>query len=184
VPNSDLDPKINGSAAGYDVGASRPVRGSVQDLGKELAELARNLSGSLHRLSVRSGDCEIEVEWHAPPGGAAPATAGQAPAGAADGGSGGTGDGAEGTTAVRSPLVGTYFAAPAPTAEPFVRVGDEVERGQQLAIVEAMKMMNSVIAEEPGVVTEILVSNGQSVEFDQPLLLLRPDATDGSKAES
>jgi len=80
----------------------------------------------------------------------------------------------EGTTAVRSPLVGTFYVAPSPDADPFVRVGDEVEAGQTLAIVEAMKLMNPIVADEAGVVVEVLVSDAESVEYDQALLLLRP----------
>ena len=58
-------------------------------------------------------------------------------------------------------------------ADPFVRVGDEVEAGQTLGLVEAMKLMNPIVAEEPGVVTEIRVENAGSVEYDQVLMLLR-----------
>ena len=164
---NQVDPKVNGHSA-HPVPSARPESSPVQELGQELAELARSLSGPLHRLLVRSGNCEIEVEWHAP---STQVLAGSAPAPLDDASGEGDGDPA---TVVRSPLVGTYFAAPAPDAEPFVRPGDEVTTGQTLAIVEAMKMMNSVVAEEPGTVAEILVTNGQSVEFDQPLLMVRP----------
>jgi acetyl-CoA carboxylase biotin carboxyl carrier protein len=145
----------------------------VQELGQELAELARNLSGSLHRLSVRSGDCEIEVEWH-PPAAVVVAAGADPSAIDAKAAEAAGSDADTSTRALRSPLVGTYYAAPSPDADPFVRPGDRVEPGQTLAIVEAMKLMNSVIADEPGVVAEILVSNGQPVEFDQPLLLILP----------
>ncbi|MFP5284021.1 MAG: acetyl-CoA carboxylase biotin carboxyl carrier protein [Actinomycetes bacterium] len=139
----------------------------MQELGRELTALARTLSGPLHRLSVRSGDAEIAVEWdRAAAGGEGPAPAASASAEPEE--DSGT------AVAVRSPLVGTYYAAPAPDAAPFVTVGDEVEAGQTLAIVEAMKMMNSVVATEAGTVAEILVSNGQAVEFDQALILLLP----------
>ena len=82
------------------------------------------------------------------------------------------------TVAVRSPLVGTYYAAPSPDAPPFVSVGDVVEHGQTVAIVEAMKMMNPVVAEQAGVVVEILVTNGAPVEFDQPLIAVVPAEPD------
>ena len=80
----------------------------------------------------------------------------------------------EGSRAVRAPLVGTYYAAPVPGAEPFVQVGHEVEAGQTLGIVEAMKLMNPITADEAGVVAEIRVSDAESVEYDQVLMVLRP----------
>jgi acetyl-CoA carboxylase biotin carboxyl carrier protein len=174
MPSPEIDPKTNGTSVVQSPSSARPTNpNAVQELGQELADLARNLSGSLHRLSVRSGDCEIEVEWHPPApvlvaAGAAPsATDAEAaePAGS---------EVAAPTRALRAPLVGTYYAAASPDADPFVRPGDRVEPGQTLAIVEAMKMMNPVVADEPGLVAEILVSNGQPVEFDQPLLLILP----------
>lgn len=70
---------------------------------------------------------------------------------------------------VKSPLVGTFYAAPSEDAEPFVKVGDTVKKGQTLAIVEAMKLMNEIESEFDGVVTEILVNNEETVEFGQPL---------------
>lgn len=68
-----------------------------------------------------------------------------------------------------SPLVGTFYAAPAEDAEPFVAVGDMVKKGQTLAIVEAMKLMNEIESEFDGKVAEIYVKNGQPVEYGQPL---------------
>lgn len=70
---------------------------------------------------------------------------------------------------VESPLVGTFYAAPSEEAEPFVKVGDLVKKGQTLAIVEAMKLMNEIESEYDGTVAEILVENGQPVEYGQPL---------------
>ena len=70
---------------------------------------------------------------------------------------------------MKSPLVGTFYAAPSEGAEPFVKVGDTVKKGQTLAIVEAMKLMNEIESEFDGLVTEILVSNEETVEFGQPL---------------
>jgi acetyl-CoA carboxylase biotin carboxyl carrier protein len=170
----EIDPKTNGNSVVHSSSSARPTDpNAVQELSQELAELARNLSGSLHRLSVRSGDIEIEVEWHppAPVVVAAGAASSATDAMAAEA----TGSDANASTrALRSPLVGTYYAAPSPEADPFVRPGDRVEPGQTLAIVEAMKLMNPVVADESGVVAEILVSNGQPVEFDQPLLLILP----------
>ena len=73
---------------------------------------------------------------------------------------------------VKSPLVGTFYAAPAEDAEPYVIVGDSVKEGQVLAIVEAMKLMNEIESDFTGTVKEILVENGQGVEFGQPLFVI------------
>ncbi len=70
---------------------------------------------------------------------------------------------------VNSPLVGRFYVAPAEDAEPFVKVGDTVKKGQVLAIVEAMKLMNEIESDYDGVVTEILADNGEGVEYGQPL---------------
>lgn len=70
---------------------------------------------------------------------------------------------------VKAPLVGTFYAAPAEDAEPFIQVGDSVKKGQSVAIIEAMKLMNEIESDFDGTVTEILVKNGQAVEYGQPL---------------
>lgn len=70
---------------------------------------------------------------------------------------------------VTSPLVGTFYQAPSEDAEPFVKVGDKVTKGQVLGIVEAMKLMNEIESEYDGTITEILVKNEQPVEYGQPL---------------
>lgn len=74
---------------------------------------------------------------------------------------------------IKSPLVGTFYAAPSEDAEPFVKVGDTVKKGQTLAIVEAMKLMNEIESEFDGVVTEILVENEENVEYGQPLFRIQ-----------
>jgi len=73
---------------------------------------------------------------------------------------------------VRSPLVGTFYKSPSPEDEPFVGVGDEVTEGQALCIIEAMKVMNEITSEVKGMVKEVLVENGQPVEYDQELFLI------------
>ena len=73
---------------------------------------------------------------------------------------------------VYAPMVGTFFRAPAPDAEPFVKEGVVVEIGDTLCIIEAMKLMNEITAEFRGRVVKILVENGQPVEYNQPLFLL------------
>lgn len=70
---------------------------------------------------------------------------------------------------MESPLVGTFYAAPSEDAKPFVSVGDTVKKGQTLAIIEAMKLMNEIESEYDGIVAEILAENGQAVEYGQPL---------------
>ena len=74
---------------------------------------------------------------------------------------------------VKSPLVGTFYNAPSPDAEPYVKVGDTVKKGQVLAIVEAMKFMNEIESEFDGTVEKILVSNEEVVEFGQPLFVIK-----------
>nr|WP_317282854.1 acetyl-CoA carboxylase biotin carboxyl carrier protein [uncultured Sellimonas sp.] len=74
---------------------------------------------------------------------------------------------------VKSPLVGTFYAASAEGAEPYVKVGDKVKKGQVLAIVEAMKLMNEIESEFDGTVEEVLVENAQSVEYGQPLFRIK-----------
>ncbi|MCZ2858692.1 acetyl-CoA carboxylase biotin carboxyl carrier protein [Blastococcus sp. VKM Ac-2987] len=154
-------------------GPSAEPPGRARDLSDEVVDLARSLPGDLRRLTVRDGDRAIEVEWapdlptadtgSTPSRRAAAAEAEeQAP------------DVPVGGTPVRAPLVGTFYAGPSPEADPFVRVGDEVEAGQTLGIVEAMKLMNPIVAEESGTVHEIRVADAESVEYDQVLMVLRP----------
>ena len=81
----------------------------------------------------------------------------------------GTSEAAPVGNVVKAPLVGTFYAAPAEDAEPFIQVGDSVKKGQSVAIIEAMKLMNEIESDFDGTVTEILVKNGQAVEYGQPL---------------
>ncbi|QJR80776.1 acetyl-CoA carboxylase biotin carboxyl carrier protein [Alteromonas pelagimontana] len=99
------------------------------------------------------------------PAPAAPAPAAQEPAPAAA---------PEGPTGhqVKSPMVGTFYRASSPTAKPFAEVGQSVNVGDTLCIVEAMKMMNQIEADKAGVVKAILVENQEPVEFDQPLFVI------------
>ena len=73
---------------------------------------------------------------------------------------------------IKAPLVGTFYAAPSPDQPPFVQVGDTVKKGDVLMIIESMKLMNEVTSDVDGVVQEILVKNGDAVEYDQPLMIL------------
>ena len=102
------------------------------------------------------------------PAAAAPAPAAPAPAPAAEAPAASTG------REVTSPMVGTYYASPSPDSGPYVKTGDRVSKGEVLCIVEAMKLMNEIEAEFGGVVREILVENGQPVEYGQPLFVIDP----------
>jgi acetyl-CoA carboxylase biotin carboxyl carrier protein len=95
----------------------------------------------------------------APPAGAAPAAAAPAPAAKAD-------------HTVTAPMVGTFYAAATPGAKAFVDIGSEVNVGDTLCIIEAMKMMNQIESDKAGRVTAILVKNGDPVEFGQPLFII------------
>ena len=75
---------------------------------------------------------------------------------------------------VKAPLVGTFYRSPGPDAKSYVEIGDEVEKGQVLCIIEAMKLMNEIEAEYPGVVREVLAENGQPVEYGQSLFRVEP----------
>jgi acetyl-CoA carboxylase biotin carboxyl carrier protein len=98
-----------------------------------------------------------------PPGGEAPAAAAApaTPAVAAPQGH-----------VVTSPMVGTFYRAPSPGSDPFVQVGDTVKEGQTICIIEAMKLLNEIESDKSGVVKEILVENGQAVEYGQPLFVV------------
>jgi acetyl-CoA carboxylase biotin carboxyl carrier protein len=143
------------------------------DLVRELAELLTD--NHLTEIEVEDGDRKIRVQRNLFAGHAtapAPAAAAspqpmmappmhaEAPVGEPEGES------------VRSPMVGTAFIAPEPGADPFVKAGDAVKAGDTLLIVEAMKVMNPITAPRGGIVKQLLVENGQPVEFDQPLVLL------------
>jgi acetyl-CoA carboxylase biotin carboxyl carrier protein len=80
---------------------------------------------------------------------------------------------------IKSPIVGTFYAAPNPESGPFVKVGDTVQAGQTVCIIEAMKLMNEIEADISGEVARIMVENGQPVEYGEPLFALRP--TSGKK---
>lgn len=73
---------------------------------------------------------------------------------------------------VTAPMVGTYYNAPSPGAKPFVEIGDEIQAGQVLCVIEAMKMMNQIESDKAGRVTAILAKNGEPVEFGQPLFII------------
>lgn len=140
----------------------------IEQVVKETKDLLSKLEGtSVRRLCVEAGDFKIEIERAVAEGAAVAAAAPVAGAPAAAGAA------ARDTRHVMlAPLVGTFYRAPNAGAKPFVDVGDRVQRGQPVGIIEAMKLMNEVVADATGVVVEILVENAQAVQFDQPLLVI------------
>lgn len=139
---------------------------NLRSLSDRAVDLVGRLPGQVSRIRVRAGSAEIEVEWQARetveagrPAAAEPDT--QPVAGSS-------------AVAVRAPVVGIFYAAPSPDEPPFVAVGDQVSAGQQVGIIEAMKLMNHITAEVAGTITAIHVASGQSVEFDQPLMEIEP----------
>ncbi len=78
----------------------------------------------------------------------------------------------ENVVEIKSPMVGTFYAAPSPDSEPYVKVGSTVKEGTTICIIEAMKLMNEIESEVSGKIVKILVENGQAVEYDQPLFLI------------
>ena len=73
---------------------------------------------------------------------------------------------------VTSPMVGTFYSAPSPTAKPFVSIGQKINQGDTVGIIEAMKIMNQIESDQSGTVVEILVKDGEAVEFGQPLIIV------------
>lgn len=73
-----------------------------------------------------------------------------------------------------SPMPGTFYSAPSPEAESFVKAGDSIKKGDTLCIIEAMKIMNEIEAESAGIISEILINNGDPVEYNQPLFKINP----------
>jgi acetyl-CoA carboxylase biotin carboxyl carrier protein len=123
-------------------------------------------------LTVRAGVVAVEMTWDttnvpAPAAAPAPQTTSAAPAAAS--GVGGGGD-----AVLAASTVGVFYRSPSPGAAAFVKEGDQVVPGQQVAIIEAMKLMLPVEADKPGRVVEVLVKDGASVEFGQPLFRLAP----------
>jgi acetyl-CoA carboxylase biotin carboxyl carrier protein len=147
----------------------------VRAVWEEARDLIKRLEGStVQRFSVEAGGTKIEIERSA--GTVVPATsiAATAP------GAAGAGPAAEapaeqdGRHAILAPLVGTFYRAQQPGAKPFVEEGDVVDAGQTVAIVEAMKLMNQVKTDQAGRVAQIACTDGDWVEFEQPLMYLEP----------
>lgn len=133
---------------------------------RSAAKLMSASAGPVRRMRLQAGEVAVEVEWPDPvPVAAAAGPSAPTPS---------TVDSDTGLHHVCSPIIGTFYHAPEPGAEPFVREGDVVDKGQQVAIVEAMKMMVPVEADRPGEVVEILVADGVPVEYGERLIAVRP----------
>jgi acetyl-CoA carboxylase biotin carboxyl carrier protein len=129
----------------------------------------------LTEIEVEDGDRKIRVarnvaSFHGGSAAPAPAAAPAAPAPPAAATSEQAAPVA--ANALRSPMVGTAYLSGEPGAEPFIKVGDKVKKGQTLLIIEAMKVMNPIAAAADGTVQQILIENAQPVEFDQPLVVV------------
>lgn len=138
------------------------------ELLKQLARILRD--NDLGELTLEDGDKKLTIKGKKPapmpaPMGMPPVCPPAVPQEDAP-----TAPAAVSGTWVKAPLVGTYYAAPSPESEPFVTVGKQVKKGDVLMIIESMKLMNEVLCEQEGTVAEILVQNGDAVEFDQPIL--------------
>ncbi|WP_214321483.1 acetyl-CoA carboxylase biotin carboxyl carrier protein [Nonomuraea sediminis] len=140
---------------------SEPESEIVDGVVKGAERLMRASDRPLRRVVVRSGEASVELEWPS----AAQAADEAEPADAVSDPS---------RAFVRAPMVGTFYRAPEPGADPFVRSGDLVELGSQIGILEAMKIMNPIEADVAGRVSEVLVPDGTQVEYDQPLVAIEP----------
>lgn len=153
---------------------------------KKLIEMLEE--SNLSELEIREGEETVRLSRHptgvpAPAYYAAPmpaqAAAPAAPASSATPAARDDQDAAGSTRAtapdgqtLRSPMVGTFYAAPSPGADPYVKLGQAVKKGDTLGVIEAMKMFNPIEAEHDGVIKAVLVENGQPVEFDEPLFVI------------
>ena len=130
----------------------------MRELGLTVLEITENdRVVRLERAPAPAAPVRETVAVPAAPAAPAPA----APAAAAEG------------VEITSPMVGVFYAAPAENAEPFVKVGDRVRRGQTLCIVEAMKLMNEIMAEMDGEIVEVCAENGQVVDYGCPLFRIK-----------
>ena len=152
---------------------------------KEIRELIEFLiEKDVAEFELESGDVKLRVRWgqsvagqvsvapapRYPAANPDPAAAGHAPAAPAA-----ASPEEQGLHVVKSPIVGTFYEAPSPGAPPFVKPGDRVRQGQAVCIVEAMKLMNEIESDVAGELVKVLVSNGQPVEYGQPLFSIRPE---------
>jgi acetyl-CoA carboxylase biotin carboxyl carrier protein len=139
--------------------------------GEESVRIARHSPAGAHAHPAAT-----PTVTHSPPSAARAPAAGStrlsaSPSAPAEDAPGGAVAGA-GEHVVTAPMVGTYYNAPSPGAKPFVEIGDEIQAGQVLCVIEAMKMMNQIESEIAGRVRAVLLNNGEPVEFGQPLFIV------------
>ncbi len=144
----------------------------IDELCRQATQLARTAPAPLRSVRVQAGELLVALEWPESPG-PAPATVAAVPVAAPAEASP-----PDGTFAITAPLVGTFYRSPSPGAPPFVEVGQDVAAGQQVAIVEAMKLMNPVEADRPGRVVDVSVTDGTAVEYGEVLFVLAPPQAD------
>lgn len=130
----------------------------------DLTEIEVEIEGMKVKLAKKGHAAVTEVMYHAP----------AAPRKEAETSSGGQKEVPRNLKEVKSPMVGTFYRASAPDADPYVEVGSVVQKGDVLCIVEAMKLMNEIKAEFGGKIVEVLVENAESVEFGQTLFHIEP----------
>ena len=135
---------------------------------RKYAGLMKELGLSGLEINENTGHVRLEMEK------AAPVAVQTAPVQSAGGEKPAPAD--DGSIKICSPMVGVFYSAPAEDAEPFVHVGDTVHKGDVLCIIEAMKLMNEIVAEQDGIISEICVGNNQVVDFGRVLFKLRKDA--------
>lgn len=148
---------------------------------EEIGSLAEALKkNDLERIKIKNGDCEIVIEAKrkCPPpppmpsmGAAMQPMVNVTAAAATEIAPAAKTEEVKGNV-VKSPIVGTFYSSPSPDKAPFVKVGDTVRKGDVIMIIESMKLMNEVQSDFDGTVKEILVENGQAVEFDQPIMII------------
>ncbi len=145
-------------------------------------ELSIEEEGTTIALSKHSPESmmpQMPAAYHVPMAApAAPAAAPAAPAPVADATPAPAAEPAQGGSGgheVLSPIVGTFYRAPSPDADPFVQVGQHVSAGDTLCIVEAMKLMNEIESDVSGTVIKIVAENAQPVEYNQPMFVIKPD---------
>jgi len=142
-----------------------------EKLVRQLADILAETG--LTEIEVQEGEKRVRVSRAAQSAAAAaPVVAAAAPAPAQAAPAAAPAPEASAANALKSPMVGTVYLAPEPGADDFVKVGDAVKAGDTVLIVEAMKVMNPITATTAGTVKQILVENGQPIEFDQPLIVI------------
>jgi acetyl-CoA carboxylase biotin carboxyl carrier protein len=155
--------------------SEKPASGEheqVSSLVKEFIQMMQ--TGNIARLELQHGDLKLSLRSHAEAGfvgASVPAPAlralQQASASAPED---------DGLHTISAPMIGTFYDTPAPGEPPFVTVGDHVDEGQTIGIIEAMKIMNEIAADRAGTVTALLATSGATVEYGSPLVRLEPDA--------